>query len=48
MMPGNEEIFASETMQKKLLTLCQGIRQAFALEEDVAYLWEQYLITENK
>ena len=48
MMPGNEEIFASETMQKKLLTLCQGIRQAFELEEDVAYLWEQYLITENK
>lgn len=48
MMPGNEEVFASETMQKKLSTLCLGIRQAFELEEDVAYLWEQYLITENK
>ena len=48
MMPGNEDVFASETMQKKLATLCQGIRQAFELEEDVVYRWEQYLITESK
>ena len=48
MMPGNEELFASETMQKKLSTLCQGIRQAFELDEAITYRWEQYLITQSK
>ena len=48
MMPGNEAVFASETMQKKLATICLGIRQAFELEEDVVYRWEQYLITESE
>lgn len=48
MMPGNSEIFASETMQRKLSTLCQGIRQAFTLDSDLTFLWEQYLITKHK
>lgn len=39
---GNEEFFASKTMQKKLRTLCDGIREAFRLKDE-AYLWEQYL-----
>ena len=41
-MPGNEEVFASQYMQKKLKTVCQGIRKAFDLEGD-GYIWEQYL-----
>lgn len=41
-MPGNEAVFESKYMQKKLKTVCDGIRKAFALEgED--YIWEQYL-----
>ena len=48
MTPGNSEVFASETMQKKLATLCKGIRQAFDLDDSATYLWEQYLITESK
>ena len=44
MTPGNEDLFRSETMQKKLLALCQGIREAYGLEKSPeAYLWEQYL-----
>ena len=41
-MPGNEEVFASKYMQKKLKTVCNGIREAFDLEGKT-YLWEQYL-----
>lgn len=41
-MPGNEEVFASKYMQKKLKTVCAGIREAFDLSEG-EYLWEQYL-----
>lgn len=37
----HEEYFASKTMQKKLKTLCSGIREAFGLKD--TYLWEQYL-----
>lgn len=48
MLPGNEALFASETMQRKLSTLCLGIRQAFALSDDTACLWEQYLIDQPK
>ena len=40
-MPGNESCFTSKTMQKKLATLCDGIREAFDLDGD--FLWEQYL-----
>ncbi len=41
-MPGNEEIFASAPMQRKLKTVCQGVRKAFDLDDE-NYLWEQYL-----
>ncbi|MBQ9930197.1 MAG: hypothetical protein IJO72_05410 [Oscillospiraceae bacterium] len=43
-MPGNEAVFASQPMQKKLKTLCQGMRKAFDLEGE-SYIWEQYLKT---
>lgn len=46
MMPGNETLFQSETMQAKLRQLCLGIREAFRLEDaPEAFLWEQYLAT---
>lgn len=41
-MPGNEEIFASQYMQRKLSRVCQGIRKAFDLKGE-SYIWEQYL-----
>lgn len=42
--PGNAHYFQSETMQNKLKTLCQGIRQVFQLEKNQnEFLWEQYL-----
>lgn len=41
---GNEDIFQSVTMQAKLLTLCQGIRDAWSWEKKTdVYPWEQYL-----
>lgn len=43
-MAGNSHYFQSEVMQKKLITLCQGIREAFGLEDcSESFLWEQYL-----
>ena len=46
MADGYEAGFRSETMQKKLRTLCLGIRQAFDLETFAKPLrWEQYLET---
>lgn len=42
MLEGNESYFTSDTMSKKLDTLCKGIRKAFNLG-DGDYLWEQYL-----
>lgn len=41
-MPGNEEVFASKPMQKKLKRVCDGIREAFDLKDET-YIWEQYL-----
>ena len=41
-LPGNDHFFASKTMQKKLQTICEGIRKAFDLEGG-SFLWEQYL-----
>ncbi len=39
-----ESTFQSEVMQAKLERLCQGIREAYGLEESPdTYLWEQYL-----
>jgi len=44
MMDGFDASFESEAMQKKLRTLCLGIRQAFDLEESKeTFRWEQYL-----
>lgn len=44
MLTGNEAYFASDTMQKKLATICQAIREAFSWEDREEVLpWEQYL-----
>ena len=44
MMPGNEALFESTLMQKKLRQLCLGIREAFGLKSTAkTLLWEQYL-----
>ncbi len=44
MLPGNQELFQSLILQKKLQALCDGIRDAYRLESNLeAYLWEQYL-----
>lgn len=46
MMEGNEEVFASDWMQRKLLRLCRGIRKAFGLSKYEEVLpWEAYLET---
>ena len=42
-MPGNAEYFAAPIMQTKLHMLCAGIREAFLLDMDTTYVWEQYL-----
>lgn len=43
-LKGNESYFQSEAMQKKLLAICEGIREAFGLKKSVeTFLWEQYL-----
>jgi hypothetical protein len=43
MLPGNRELFQIPTLQRKLKTLCAGIRDAYNLNTDTVYLWEQYL-----
>ena len=44
MLQGKEEIFQSEYMQRKLMALCTGIREAYGLKKHTAPLpWEQYL-----
>ena len=44
MMEGNEAVFESQTMQKKLRQLCLGIREAFDLKKSAeVFRWEQYL-----
>lgn len=45
-MPGNADYFSSAPMQKKLQTICGGIREVFGLTGE-SYLWEQYLQTED-
>lgn len=46
-MAGNEDMFRSPNMQKKLQMLCKGIRQAFRLEKsEETFLWEQYIESE--
>ncbi len=44
LMAGNEDCFASKTMQKKLHLLCFSIRSAFEWKKDTrSFPWEQYL-----
>lgn len=44
MLPGNEELFSTPIMQRKLQALSDGIREAYNLEESQeTFLWEQYL-----
>lgn len=44
MLADNAEVFRSETMQAKLLMLCQAIRNAWRLEQSTEiFPWEQYL-----
>lgn len=44
MQEGNAEYFSSPIMQKKLKTLCEGIRKAFGLQKyKDPLIWEQYL-----
>lgn len=46
MLPGKEDIFRSEYMQRKLNALCTGIREAYRLKKHPEVLpWEQYLVT---
>jgi len=46
MTDGNGHKFESRAMQKKLLTLCEAIRDAFGLKKSPeTFLWEQYLTT---
>ena len=40
------ELFAASAMQKKLLCMCEGIREAYGLEKIAEpFPWEQYLDT---
>lgn len=44
MEPGNKETFQPWMMQRKLKTICLGIREAYGLSESPeTYPWEQYL-----
>lgn len=44
MMQGNKELFKTPALQAKLKKLCEGIREAYALEKaEEAFPWEQYL-----
>lgn len=48
MLPDNENYFISETMQRKLERLCEGIRIAFDLEDwEEPLPWETYLIKDS-
>ena len=44
MEEGNEDLFKTEIMQKKLLLLCRGIRDAWGLKKSTEiFPWDQYL-----
>lgn len=46
MRPGNRDTFQPWILQRKLITICKGIREAYGLEKSPeAYPWEQYLHT---
>ena len=45
-LSGKKDLFRSEYMQRKLTTLCLGIREAYGLKKTAEILpWEQYLVT---
>lgn len=45
LLPGKEEVFRSEYMQRKLTALCTAVREAYSLKRyPEALPWEQYLI----
>ncbi|MBE6981117.1 MAG: hypothetical protein E7437_02200 [Ruminococcaceae bacterium] len=44
MLPDNAELFQSPVLQKKLIMVCEGIREAYGLKKhEQALPWEQYL-----
>ena len=44
MLPGQEDLFRTAAMQRKLAAICSGIREAYSLEGHTdTFLWEQYL-----
>lgn len=44
MLADNAELFTQDTLQDKLLCLCEGIREAYNLEDSTTvFPWEQYL-----
>lgn len=44
MLVGKESVFESKAMQAKLTKLCEGIREAYGVEDaEETFLWEQYL-----
>lgn len=46
MAEGNDAVFASPAMQAKLLRMCEGIREAYDMENNKEiFAWEQYLHT---
>lgn len=46
MLPGAEDIFRSDYMQRKLNAVCTAIRDAYGLKRSPEVLpWEQYLVT---
>lgn len=48
MLPGNAELFASQTMQRKLRAVCESIRDAYGLRKwEETFPWEQYLTIES-
>lgn len=45
LLPGKQEVFQSEYMQRKLSAMCSGIREAYGLKKHPEVLpWEQYLV----
>ncbi len=43
-LPEGGELFAEKAMQKKLVRMCEAIREAYGLEDSPeVFLWEQYL-----
>ena len=44
MLPDQQYLFRSKTMQSKLAAICTGIREAYNLEiSEDSFIWEQYL-----